>query len=1003
MSAHAPAAAAAHALLGKVRAAWRRTVLLRGALLALAVLAGSAAVLILGDQLLSFPAGLRAALRPLVFLAFAAILAHALHRAFPGPDDRRLALLAEERRPELEGYLVTALDAAGSGPAARVFFARAAERLAAARVDRVTAGRLAGPARGGAIAVVACLVVLALVPGGLRELGERWVRLAADPATGVVIGGARIGGEEPGASGMFRALRVRVEPPAYTRLPAREFTAAEPITAVAGSTLRITAEPPAAATELSARVLGGGELPVARWDARIRVDWPLSAGHRGLALEARAGDQTLARQVIAVTVVPDREPVVELFDPEDDLVLATASGVIPIRARARDDYGITDFRLTWILSRGSGESFSFTDGEAEWNAVRQEDGALVGEYALDVAAAGLQPGDVIHLRAVAQDGNTVTGPGVGASVTRLIRVARPDEMDQATTLIGFPIELEQQPILSQRMIILLTERLIAQRKSLDPAEFRHESEEIAAHQARLRGRVADLIYSRSTGADDEGGGGGGHDHAAERIGAAGRGAAVSDSLSEEERERRIQAVLEAASRATGMGTLEELGHDHDRDPSIFVNLPLIPALNAMYEAERELRMAAPEASLPHQYRALEILQQVREAERIYLRGKQTVAPVDVAAARGTGKLEDAEPTARSAAPPPPASTAASAVAELTALAPQLGRMPPRDAALALADLAARVLDDPAATPEAGALLGRAAEAAARGDAAEATSLVIQARAILSPRGLAGAAPPHAPPPDAAGADYLRRLAAGDEGGPTTSPGSSGADPAGAARNTPAPRSTSGRSSSIKLDRPFTFATVRYGSGDWDSAPLVPANLIHSIALYTDIPVEPEGVVVDLASPEIFRYPFLYMTGHLPVRFSAEEARNLKAFLERGGFIFIDDHNHDIDAAFHRTTVAELARIFGENALVELPNDHELYRAFFVFEDGPPTTSHELNGWGDGLIHENLYAILVNGRIGVLYSNKDYSSEWSYHVQNKRFQAIDNTRFGVNIIVYALTR
>ena len=48
-------------------------------------------------------------------------------------------------------------------------------------------------------------------------------------------------------------------------------------------------------------------------------------------------------------------------------------------------------------------------------------------------------------------------------------------------------------------------------------------------------------------------------------------------------------------------------------------------------------------------------------------------------------------------------------------------------------------------------------------------------------------------------------------------------------------------------------------------------------------------------------------------------------------------------------------------------------------------------------------MLVDSRIGVLYSNKDYSSEWSYHVQNKRFQALDNTRFGVNIIVYALTR
>jgi hypothetical protein len=202
---------------------------------------------------------------------------------------------------------------------------------------------------------------------------------------------------------------------------------------------------------------------------------------------------------------------------------------------------------------------------------------------------------------------------------------------------------------------------------------------------------------------------------------------------------------------------------------------------------------------------------------------------------------------------------------------------------------------------------------------------------------------------------------------------------------------------------FVFATVRYESGNWDSAPLVPANLIHSLAQYTDIPVEPEGVVVDLASAEIFRYPFLYLTGHLPVRFNEAESRNLEAYVRRGGFLFMDDHNHDIDGAFHRTATAELARIFGPRALRQLPNDHELYRAFFVFEDGPPTTSHELNGWGDGMVHEHLFAIEQDGRIGVLYSNKDYSSEWNYHAVNKRFLGIDNTRFGVNIIVHALTR
>jgi hypothetical protein len=203
--------------------------------------------------------------------------------------------------------------------------------------------------------------------------------------------------------------------------------------------------------------------------------------------------------------------------------------------------------------------------------------------------------------------------------------------------------------------------------------------------------------------------------------------------------------------------------------------------------------------------------------------------------------------------------------------------------------------------------------------------------------------------------------------------------------------------------PFVWATLRYESGDWDSAPLVPANLLHSVAQYTSIPVAAQGTAVDLASPELFRFPFVHMTGHLPVRFNRQESANLKAYVERGGFVFMDDHNHDVDGAFHKTAVAELTRIFGAGALRPLPNDHELYRAFFTFPKGPPTTSHELNGWGDNLIHEQLLAVQINGRIGILYSNKDYSSEWGYHARNKRFQALDNTRFGVNIVVYALTR
>ena len=201
--------------------------------------------------------------------------------------------------------------------------------------------------------------------------------------------------------------------------------------------------------------------------------------------------------------------------------------------------------------------------------------------------------------------------------------------------------------------------------------------------------------------------------------------------------------------------------------------------------------------------------------------------------------------------------------------------------------------------------------------------------------------------------------------------------------------------------PFVFATAQYESGDWDSAPMLPANVIDSIARYTSLPVRPQGVTVSLSSEAVLAYPLLFLTGHLPVRFTTREAGVLRTYLTRGGLLFVDDHNHDVDGAFHKTVREEIRRVAGP--LAPLPNTHELYRSFFVFEHGPPTTSHEMNGWGDNLVHEHLDAVLRNGRISVLYSSKDYSSEWSFHPDNKRFLSVDNTKFAVNLVVYALTR
>ena len=201
---------------------------------------------------------------------------------------------------------------------------------------------------------------------------------------------------------------------------------------------------------------------------------------------------------------------------------------------------------------------------------------------------------------------------------------------------------------------------------------------------------------------------------------------------------------------------------------------------------------------------------------------------------------------------------------------------------------------------------------------------------------------------------------------------------------------------------FTFARLRYRSGDWDTDQRMPSNILNSLVEYTTVPVNLDEKVVDLGSDELFLYPFAYLSGHKLVQFNNQEKANFKKYIQNGGFVFVDDCNHDIDGLFAKSFEAQMTSLFGPSALKKIPNNHEIYNSFFKFEKGPPTTSFELNGWGDDLVHDYLKAIEINGRIAVLYSNKDYGCEWDYDFRNKRFYAEDNTKFGVNIVMYALS-
>ncbi len=203
------------------------------------------------------------------------------------------------------------------------------------------------------------------------------------------------------------------------------------------------------------------------------------------------------------------------------------------------------------------------------------------------------------------------------------------------------------------------------------------------------------------------------------------------------------------------------------------------------------------------------------------------------------------------------------------------------------------------------------------------------------------------------------------------------------------------------DVDFYFTRLSYESGDWEVDERMPANMLNSLIEYTTIKVDLKERIVPLADPAMLNAPFCYLAGHRLVEFNAQERENFERYVKNGGFVFVDDCNHDIDGLFARSFERQMAEIFGQNALKKIANDHPIYSSFFQF-DGPPNTSVELNGWGDDLVHNYLKAIEIDGRIGVLYSNKDYGCEWDYDFRNKRWLSEDNTKFAVNIVVYAMT-
>jgi hypothetical protein len=195
---------------------------------------------------------------------------------------------------------------------------------------------------------------------------------------------------------------------------------------------------------------------------------------------------------------------------------------------------------------------------------------------------------------------------------------------------------------------------------------------------------------------------------------------------------------------------------------------------------------------------------------------------------------------------------------------------------------------------------------------------------------------------------------------------------------------------------LTIARLQYGGGgDWYANPTALPNLLATIRSRTGIPVADREAVVTPLDPRLRDYPFLHATGHGNVAFTAEERTALRSYLESGGFLHVDD-NYGLDESFRR----EIALLFPDRPLVELPPDHPVFHVFYELPEGLPKV-HEHDGGAPqafGIFHE--------GRLAVLYSyESDLGDGWEDPDVHGDSPAVRETalRMGVNLFVYALSR
>ena len=407
-----------------------------------------------------------------VVVAGAAVRAWQVSRSRPG-----VAYAVERAAPDCRNLVITAAELIDRPERVRPEIGGRVCRDAARAAARLELHRLFPAGRAASMFLAA--VAIWAAAGWLAAARPASPAL---PATGD-------GGGPAGPS--IVALTADIIPPDYAGRAAETLENPAELRALLGSRIRLRVSADATSIAI-ARI--EDTVTVSR-DETGAFSAEFEANRSGyVTVEPRAPDGTAGSpRLLTLVVEPDLAPRVRLTEPGRDLFLPDASSRLPVTVEAEDDLALATLAITYTKVTGSGENFDFVSGEVPLERSRPSARAWTASGSLDLGTLDLEPGDMVVYRGVAADGRPGAPPV--ESDAFIVEILAPGEAAAA----GFAIDDQRDRYaLSQRMVIIKTERLAAARPAISQAELLESAQVIAAEQRQVRAEFVFMMGGELT-------------------------------------------------------------------------------------------------------------------------------------------------------------------------------------------------------------------------------------------------------------------------------------------------------------------------------------------------------------------------------------------------------------------------------------------------------------------------------------------------------------------------